>query len=424
MLKFLLLFFLGFSFTCINAQLISELRKSFYSSSKDRLKNAEILRDYYLDEAPDSIYNIGSFLFRKGFEKENLNEISYAKLIISSYYYEHGKPEVSIENLRECILFYERKHDLEKLADAENMMGLALMYQLKNKEAISWFLKSLKNAQNLPEDNESYMAQINMVEAFYRLEQYDSAEKELEAFIAKVQKRNLNKGLRKAYQLKAKICFATDRIDEGVKLSEKSLSLAYQNGDKLGLSFAKNDMAIAYFQKGDENGALLAFEQSLNLRKELGNFPIICESYFNLGEFYYFKELYSKAIQYYDSSFNLGLKNNLLNEQVDALERIGECYSKLNQAEKAYQFMAQFALSQRKLISQLKKDNTQIDDDLKEFRDSEQEMNQSIRERELVKRIKKAEFNSKIILVFTILVCSLLLFFTLKLKSKKDVFTQ
>lgn len=424
MLKFRLLLFIGFTFVFTNAQLISEVRKSFYSSEKNRLKNAEILRDFYLDESPDSIYNIGSFLFRKGFEKENLNEINYGKLIISSYYYEHGKSEVSIQNLRDCILFYERKHDLEKLADAQNMMGLALMYQLKNKEAISWFLKSLKNAQNLPEDNESYMAQINMVEAFYRLEQYDSAEKELEAFIAKVQKRNLNKGLRKAYQLKAKICFATDRIEEGVQFSEKSLALAYQNGDKLGLSFAKNDMAIAYFQKGDENAARLAFEQSLNLRKELGNFPIICESYFNLGEFYYFKEMYPKAIQYYDSSYNLGLKNNLLNEQVDALERIGECYSKLNQTEKAYQFMAQFALSQRKLISQIKKDDTQIEDDLKEFRNSEQEMNQSIRERELVKRIEKAEFNSKIMLGLTILICSLALFFTWKSKSKKDVPTQ
>lgn len=424
MLKFRFLFFLGFSFTIVNAQLISEVRKSFYSTAKDRLKNAEILRDYYLDEAPDSIYNISSFLFRKGFEKENLNEIMYAKLIISSYYYEHGKADESIENLRECILFYERKHDLEKLAHAQNMMGLALMHQLKTKEAISWFLKSLKSAQNLPEENEAYMAQMSLVEAFYRLEQYDSAEKELEAFIKKVKKRKLNKALRKAYQLKAKICFATNRADEAVLLSEKSLSLAYQNGDKLGLSFAKNDVAIAYFQKGNEAQALAAFKESLKLRKELGNSTIICESYFNLGEIYYFKELYSQAIQYYDSSYNLGLKNNLLNEQVDALERIGECYSKLNQAEKAYKFMVQFALSQRKLISQIKKDDAQIDDDLKAFRNSEQEMNQSMRERELVKRIEKAEFNSKMILVFAILICSLLLFFTLKVKSRKDVLAE
>ncbi|MFN5418393.1 MAG: tetratricopeptide repeat protein [Flavobacteriia bacterium] len=400
------------------SQLISTVRKSFYSFDKNILKNASILRDFYLDDSPDSIYNIGSYLIRKGFQNENQAQINYGKLIISSYYYEHGKAEVSIENLRACIQYYERRKDIENLADAQNMMGLALMYQEKNKEAISWFLKSLNNAQKLPEDAESYMAQINMVEAFYRLNLFESAEKELESFIDKVTRQKLNKGLRKAYQLKSKICFATERISEGIAYSKKSLQLAFQNGDKLGLSFAQNDMAIAYFQEGNELEAKKSFEKSLQLRKEIGNFPIICESYFNLGEYYYFKEDYSKAIQYYDSSFQLALKNKLLQEQVDALERIGECYSKSNSPQKAYEFMAKFAETQRELIQKIKADNVEIDTDLRNFRDSEQELNQARRERELQKRIVKSERNTFWMLILTVIVISLSILFLLK--SRKN----
>ena len=399
------------------SQLISSVRKSFYSSDKNILKNASILRGFYLDESPDSIYNIGSFLIRKGFQNESHAQINYGKLIISSYYYEHGKADVSIENLKECIRYYERRKDVENLADAQNMMGLALMYQEKNKEAISWFLKSLNNAQNLPEDTESYMAQINMVEAFYRLNQFESAEKELEAFIEKVKRQKLNKGLRKAYQLKSKICFATERISEGIAYSKKSLQLAFQNGDKLGLSFAQNDMAIAYFQEGNEMEAKKSFEKSLQLRKEIGNFPIICESYFNLGEYYYYKEEYAKAIQYYDSCFQLALKNTLLQEQVDALERIGECYSKSNSLQKAYEFMAKFAVTQRELIQKIKADNVEIDSDLRNFRDSEQELNQAKRERELQKRVDESERNSFWMLILTAIVILLSIFLVFKARQ-------
>ena len=70
-----------------HAQSLSTTRKAFYSKEKDRAKNALILRGYYFDESPDSIYPLVSFLIHEGLNHENLAWINLGKLIISSYYY-------------------------------------------------------------------------------------------------------------------------------------------------------------------------------------------------------------------------------------------------------------------------------------------------------------------------------------------------
>jgi tetratricopeptide (TPR) repeat protein len=179
-----LLIFLN-NFIVFGQKLIPEIRKEFYSKEENRLQNGIKLRDFYLDESPDSIYNIGSFLINQGIKSENLSWLNFGKLIISSYYNKKGKAEISIENLKSCMLYYEQKRDYEMLADAQNLMGVASLYQLRNNEAINWFLKSLENSEKLELENQSYMAQINMADAFVRLKDFDSAEKETFSFNGK-----------------------------------------------------------------------------------------------------------------------------------------------------------------------------------------------------------------------------------------------
>lgn len=416
--KTLLLLWLNFLIAITTyTQSLPTTRKAFYSNEKDRAKNALILRDYYLDESPDSIYPLGSFLIHEGLRHENLAWVNLGKLIISSYYYEHGKPEISIENLSACLTYYERKRDWERLADAQNMMGLALMFQLKNKEAVHWFLKSLQTADKLDVENESYMAQINMVEAFYRLERYNSAEKELWSFISKVKKQHLDKGLRKAYQLMGKIYFSSERLVKGIEFYQKSLHLAYQNGDKLGLSFANNEMAIAYFQQGKIGKAEDFFKKSLKLRKEINNPSVICESYFNLGEFYFFKEDYPTAIAYYDSSNMLAAKNNFLNEQVDALGRVGECYHMMKQDGQAYDYLSQQLIVQHQMLKKSQEDTYSISENYHQYREDEKKLEQKIRERELQSRIDKEEKRRYILLLTVVVLAAIFLFLFLKTRK-------
>jgi tetratricopeptide (TPR) repeat protein len=396
----LIILLILFSKTLVFGQkLIPEIRKEFYSKEENRLQNGIKLRDFYLDESPDSIYNIGSFLINQGIKFENMSWLNFGKLIISSYYTKKGKAEISIENLKSCMIYYEKKRDYEMLADAQNLMGVASLYQLKNKEAINWFIKSLENSEKLEAENQSYMAQINMADAFVRLKAYESAEKETFSFMEKVKKQKLNKGLRRAYDMLAKICFATNRAEEGGEFYKKSFELAYENGDKLGLSFATNNMAIAHFEKGNLDKTRSFFEKALSLRKELNNPALICESYFNLGEYYFAIEKYNDAIQYYNFSKKLAEKFNLLSENSDATQRLAACLEMKGDFKTAYQISVEFGNLQSDILLKMKQDDSEINEKYRELRDNEKKLKQKIRENQLQKRIQKSQRLNLIVFV-------------------------
>ncbi|MES2587365.1 MAG: tetratricopeptide repeat protein [Bacteroidota bacterium] len=384
---------------------MQEIRKAFYSKEENRIENAAKLRDFYLDENPDSIYNIGSFLINEGIKKEQLSWLNFGKLIISNYYSKKGKTAICKENLYACLIYYEKKRDYELLADAQNIMGLAFMYDLQNKEAIDWFLKSLNSSQKLDFDNQSFMAQINMAEAFFRLENFDSAEKEAHSFLEKVKKQQLNKGLRKGYDLLARIYFATDRKSEGIKLFEKCLDLAYKNGDKLGLSLAINNIAIAYIEQGDLQKAELYFKKALKLRKEINNPSLICESYYNLGELAYVNSNFDQAIENYSLSRDLAQKFNLIKEQADAVKSIGECYEMKNDFKSAYLNFVDYNEIQEKVIFQIKNDDAKINENYSDFKEKEKSLIQKQREDKLIKRVESAQFTTWIVVILSILIC-------------------
>ncbi len=399
---------------------LNSIRHEFYSNEENRIQNAIKLRDFYLDESPDSIYNIGSYLINEGIQKEQASWLNFGKLIISSFYNKKGKTKISKENLQACIKYYNRKRDFELLADAQNLMGVACMFETQNREAINWFLKSLQSAQNLDTDNQSFMAHLNMSEAFLRLENYDSAEKEANSFLQKVKKQKLNKGLRKGYYLLSRIYFATERNKESFVLLEKCLNLAYENGDKLGLTLAINNIAIAYIEDGNLEKAESYFRKALKLRLEINDPSLISESYYNLGELNYLKEHYDEAINYYEKSKEIAHKSNLLKENADAIKSIGECFEMKNDYKAAYLNFVEYNLLQEELISQLKKDDAKIDENYSKFKEKEFLLDQKKREDVLTKRVDSANNLGLIMFVLTILILGFVLFSKISTKSKNS----
>ncbi len=396
---------------------LNSIRHEFYSNEENRIQNAYKLRDFYLDESPDSIYNIGRFLINEGIQKEQNSWLNFGKLIISSYYNKKGKTKISKENLQKCIHYYQRKRDFELLADAQNLMGVACMFESHNREAINWFLKSLQSAKNLEAENQSYMAHLNISEAFLRLENYYSAEKEAISFLQKVKKQKLNKGLRKGYYLLARIYFATERKKESFILLEKCLNLAYENGDKVGLSLAINNIAIAYVEDGNLEKAESYFVKALKLRMELNEPSFTCESYYNLGELNYLKENYDKAINYYSKSRDLAQKSHLIKENADAVKSIGECYEMKNDFKSAYLNFVDYNLLQEELMSQLKKDENRFEENYSKFKEKEFLLDQKKREDELQKRVNSANNLVLIMFALTVLILGFVLFSKISTKE-------
>ena len=141
---------------------LKETRYQFYNFDENKLLHAEILRSYFIDEAPDSIFNIGNHLILEGINSENSAWLNFGKLLISSYYTKKGKTEYSKIYLQECIHYYERKKDYLKLSDALNLYGLMYYYIGNSKLAIQSFQKSLDFAAKLPDEEEAFTSLVSL----------------------------------------------------------------------------------------------------------------------------------------------------------------------------------------------------------------------------------------------------------------------
>ena len=167
---------------------MNDLYKKLHSQPEKLYENAEKLRFIYTGSSVDSLYSLGNYTLESGIENDNYPLIVLGKLILGNYYAKVGKAEVGQVYLQQCILYYKRKNDMANLADAENLMGLSYLNSNNHPKAIDYFIRSYESSKNLPDDNESFQAQINLAEVYLRDGQYDLAEAEALSYLDRVKK--------------------------------------------------------------------------------------------------------------------------------------------------------------------------------------------------------------------------------------------
>lgn len=386
MKKLLLICLTGLAMT-LHAQDVRRLRAELYRENGNRIQLAAQLRDIFLDESIDSLFSLGKYLLQEGISGEDHAMLHYGKLTLAGYYNHVGKTELSMPYLSDCIAYYKRRGDLEKLADAENLMGLANLYNTAYNEAGAWFLKSIETSHKLGKDNQSYMAQVNLTELYFREEKLDLAESEIKSFIAKVRSQNLMKGLKKGYDLLGKIYMQQGKTAQAISYYDKALALALHNGDRSGKANAYNNSAIASFENGDPAQAYSYFKNALALRLEINKPLGISESYYNLGDWNFYQGNLAEALSFYKQSLAVAEQNHLVKETADACQMLAETYKAMGNYKEAVIYLEE-QLTQTNLM---RRQNQAKEKDLqqmsREMESSEQQWKQQRRERQLQKRL-------------------------------------
>lgn len=417
-LSILLLFLLPFfSFF---AQDIAALRKELIENPETRIQIASKLRDIYSDLSNDSIYALGTFMLNQGIEADHLATIHFGKLVLANYYNSLGKTELSINYLNDCVQYYTKKGDFEKLADAQNQLGIAYIYNTEYNLAASWFIKSIKTSEKLGENNESYMAQLNLSEVYLREGKLDLAESEILSFIQKTKKQNLRQGLKKGYDYLAKTYMQKGDMPLAIAYYKKALDLALVNKSKIGKANAYNNIAIAHFEQGELQLSLENFKKALELRLELNEPVQISESYYNLGDWNFYQGFYDEALKHYSISLEVALKNKLTKETADAYNIISECYKMKKDFQKALEYKELY-VEQMQIMH---KKNQVREIDLQraayEIEREEQLLNQKKRENQIRHRIENEQDRGKIIVIGFSLVVGVLLIFYIFLLAKNS----
>lgn len=388
---------------------LAKLRKELHNHPQTRMQTAARLRDIYSDMSADSAYVLGNYLLKQGIEDDNQPLMIYGKLILGGYYNTEGKTDISISYLNECIDYYTRKGDMEKLADAQNLLGIAYIYTSEYNKAAGWLVKSIKTAEKLGPDNESYMAQLNLAEVYIRENRLELAESEVLSFIDKARKQKLMRAIKKGYDYLAKIYMHKGDMALAITYYEKALELALKNSSKTGKANAYNNIAIAHFETGDLDLSLENFRKALQLRIELDEPLGISESYYNLGDWNFYQDKFDEAIKYYKISLDVASKNNLTKEMSDAYNMISEAYKAKGNYKEAYDHLQKHL----ELVNVMKEKNQVREIDLQrasyEVEREEQRLRQKKREENMQNRVETEQDRGRIIVIGFSLVVGLLI---------------
>lgn len=408
----IILLLLSFSTNAQNTDEILKLQKELRSDTQTRLKTASKLRFIYAESMKDSLFTLGNYILKKGVEEDNQALMIYGKLITADYYNTTGRTDLSIGLLKECVAYYKRKGDLELLADAQNLMGIAYIHNSEYHEAASWLLKSIKTSDALGKNNEFYMAQLNLTEVYFREEKFDLAEAEILNFIDRIKAQNKPLALKKAYDYLAKIYISKGDTQLGFQYHQKALELALKSDSKMAKAIAYNNVAIAHFENGDLQLAYENFYKALGLRLEINEVLGISESYYNLGDWNYYQDKYKEALPFYQKSLEVAVKNNLYQASADAYEAIADCYAHIGNHKDAYFYLQKYVKELTAIYKKNQKKNLEFQRAAYEIQREEERLKQDKRERKISELVEHEQDRGKVIVIgFSLLIGVLLVFY-------------
>jgi tetratricopeptide (TPR) repeat protein len=130
--------------------------------------------------------------------------------------------------------------------------------------------------------------------------------------------------------------YSLGQYERAIAFYQQSLDIKKEIGDIQGESISLNNLGNSYYFLGQYERAIAFYQQSLDIKKEIGDIRGESSSLGNLGNAYYFLGQYQRAIAFYQQSldikkeigdirgeanawFNLGLSLEKVDREQDAL---------------------------------------------------------------------------------------------------------
>ena len=245
-----------------------------------------------------------------------------------------------------AIVYYQKSSDLalengDSLLMAKNLNNIGLIHlnQARYKLALENIQRS--NTIHTLINFEKGMANtLNNIGTIYqRTEQYDLA---IEAF-----KRGLQLALKAENKIGEASCYVNigaaflraDQFDSAAYYQRLAIKLNEEQGDKSGMSIALRNLADVAFKMEDYATAKTRYEQSLELRKELGGgragpVSALGITYAHLGDF-------TKAREFLNSAIALAEKQKDPWEKSEALLRLSRVYEMQNDLRRSLDYYRQ-----------------------------------------------------------------------------------
>ena len=312
----------------------------------------------YMRNDLDSLKLDGLHIYRLGVKGGNPFAIHVGKRSLGSYLIRTGNQEKGIEYLKAANFYFNKKENYILQTETLNEIGNGYLYFSKPRVAEKYYLKSLKCGKKSPDPTSAFLAEVNLAQAYIDMGNTTKATAILNHYKNQAKKMKKLESVSNAYALLGAIQSGKGKFSLSKELFRKSAYYGFASNAIAQIAHAYTNMAIVYFQEGNQKEALNYFNKSLEIRLKTKNVRSISESYFNLGEYYSGIGDVQTAALYYEKCKAYCEENNLLKEEMEVLLSLINIDKMAKNFEIAVQKMEGYIALQKKYYSEASELNT------------------------------------------------------------------
>jgi tetratricopeptide (TPR) repeat protein len=350
-------------FLCFSgsAQDLESLWSDFRTgSSSARVKACDELSRYYRSEARDSLKVIGEELFLYGIDQHYYPAIEAGKLTLADYFILSGKTSDGIAMAKALLSNMEERGDDRMLCAACRIVSSGYLMQKDSKSAYHWAFKATGYGAGNPDPIIRAEALGVLAESYFLKNQPEKAIETYREYISAIKPYNKYRSLSSAYARLGDIYRIGGNLNLAAKCFRYSMNYARLSQRITPLAHAFNNLGIVYFERGDTAKARKYFEKALRLRIKAQDARSISESYYNLGDYHFYISQNEKASVWYKRSLEIARKNNLKNEQTDALRAMAMVAKSDGDFKGATEYLDQYIGLQQEIIIENSSDDEEV----------------------------------------------------------------
>jgi tetratricopeptide (TPR) repeat protein len=364
----------------------------------------------YMRNDLDSLKLDALYIYRLGVKGGNPFAINVGKRSLGTYLIRTGNQEKGIEYLKAANFYFAKKENYILQTETLNEIGNGYLYFSKPHVAEKYYLKSLKCGKKSPDPTSAFLAEVNLAQAYIDMGNTTKATAILNHYKNQAKKMKKLESVSNAYALLGAIQSGKGKFSLSKELFRKSAYYGFASNAIAQIAHAYTNMAIVYFQEGNQKEALNYFNKSLEIRLKTKNVRSISESYFNLGEYYSGIGDVQTAALYYEKCKAYCEENNLLKEEMEVLLSLINIDKMAKNFEIAVQKMEGYIALQKKYYSEVSELNTR-DRDIIEIVESLEREEYDKKEAQKLEESIAAQIFQKYVLYAIFSLCAIALVF-------------